>query len=170
MQFEARFRELKRVLANATILAHPIPGTTVSLAVDASEYALGAVLLQRVNDFWQPLWFLTKPLHSVQRKYCAYDRELLAMYTGVKRLRHVIDGKNFIIFTDEKSLTYAFNQNPDKCTPRQCRQLDYIEQFTTDIRYIKGLDNNVADALSRIEAIGKPVDHRTLAAAQETDN
>lgn len=50
------------------------------------------------------------------------------------------------------------------------RQLDYIEQFTTDIRYIKGLDNNVADALSRIEAIGKPVDHRTLAAAQETDN
>jgi hypothetical protein len=53
---------------------------------------------------------------------------------------------------------YAFNQNLDKCSPRQFRHLDYIGQFTTDIRYIRGQDNNVADALSRIEAIGKSVD------------
>nr|XP_033203761.1 uncharacterized protein LOC117164662 [Bombus vancouverensis nearcticus] len=168
-QSEASFRESKRALANATMLAHPIPGAPVSLAVDASDYAIGAVLQQRVNDSWQPLGFLTKPLNSAQRKYSAYDRELLAMYTAVKRFRHAIEGRNFTIYTDHKPLTYAFNQDPDKCSPRQFRQLDYVGQFTTDIRYIKGLDNNVADALSRIEAIGKSVDHRALAAAQEAD-
>ena len=152
------------------MLAHPIPGAPVSLAVDASDYAVGAVLQQRVNDSWQPLGFLIKPLNSAQRKYSAYDRELLAMYTAVKRFRHAIEGRHFIIFTDHKPLTYAFNQNPDKYLLRQFRQLDYIGQVTTDIGYIKGLNNNVVDALSRTEAIGKSVDHRTLAAAQETDN
>ena len=163
------FSESKRALANATMLAHPIPGAPISPAVDASDFAIGAVLQQRANDTWQPLGFLTKPLNSAQRKYSAYDRELLAMYTAVKRFRHAVEGRNFIIFTDHKPLTYAFSQNPDKCSPRQFRQLDYIGQFTTDTRYIKGLNNNVADALSRIDAIGKSVDHKTLAAAQEND-
>ena len=163
------FSESKRALANATMLAHPIPGAPISLAVDASDFAIGAVLQQRTNDTWQPLGFLTKPLNSAQRKYSAYDRELLAMYTAIKRFRHAVEGRNFIIFTDHKPLTYAFSQNPDKCSPRQFWQLDYIGQFKTDIRHIKGLNNNVADVLSRIEAIGKSVDHKTLAAAQEND-
>ncbi|KAG8175625.1 hypothetical protein JTE90_007696 [Oedothorax gibbosus] len=42
-------------------------------------------------------------------------------------------------------------QKPDKCSPRQLRHLDYISQFTTDIRHTKGSDNQVADAFSRIE-------------------
>ena len=122
---------------------------------------------QGANDTWQSLCFLTKPLNSAQRKYSAYDRELLAMYTVVKRFRHAVEGGNFSIFTDHKPLTYAFSQNIDECAQRQFCQLDYIGQFTIDIRYIKGLNNNVA--LSLIEAIGKSVDHQTLAAAQEND-
>ena len=118
---EASFRESKRALANATMLAHPIPGVPVSLAVDTSNYALGAVLQQRVNVSWQPLGFLTKSLHSAQRKYSKYDHELLAIYTAVKRFRHAIEGRNFVIFTDHKPLTYMFNQNPDKCSLRQFR-------------------------------------------------
>ena len=163
------FSESKRALPNAKMLAHPIPGAPISLAVDAFDFAIGAVLQQRANDTWQPLGFLTKPLNCAQRKYSAYDGELLAMYTAVKRFRHAVEGRNFIIFIDHKPHTYAFSQNPDKCSPRQFRQLDYIGQFTTDIRHIKGLNNNAADALPRIEAIEKSVDHKTLAAAQEND-
>ena len=115
------FSESKRALANATMLEHPIPGAPISLAVDASDFAIGAVLQQRANDTWQPLGFLTKLLNAAQRKYSAYDRELRAMYTAVKRFRHAVEGRNFIIFTDHKPLTYAFGQNPDKCSPRQFR-------------------------------------------------
>ena len=121
---KASFSELKRALANAMMLAHPITGALISLAVDASDFAIGAVLQQRANDTWQPLGFLTKPLNSAQRIYSAYNRELLAMYTAVKRFRHAVEGRNFIIFIDHKHHTYAFSQNPDKCSPRQFRQLD----------------------------------------------
>jgi hypothetical protein len=151
------------------MLEHPVPGAPISLPVDASNFAIGAVLQQMVNNAWQLLGFLTKSLTTAQRKYSAYDREFLAMYTTVKCFRHAVEGRNFVIFTDHKSLTYAFDQKLDRCSPRQFRYLDYIGQFTTDIRYVKGLDNSVADALSRIEAIGKFVDHQTLAVEQEND-
>ena len=147
--------ELKRALANATMLMHPIPGAPISLAVDASDFAIGKVLQQRVNDSWQPLGFMTKSLSPAQRTHSAYDRELLAMYNTVKRFRHAVEGRDFVIYTDHKPLTYAFNQNLDKCSLRQFRYLDNVGQFTTDIRHVKGIDNNIADTLSRIEAIGK---------------
>jgi hypothetical protein len=91
------------------------------------------------------------------------------MYTAIKRFTHTVEGRNFVIFTDHKPFIYAFDQKLDKCSPRQFCYLDYIGQFTIDIRYVKELDNSVADALSRIEAIGKSVDHQTLASAQESD-
>jgi hypothetical protein len=91
------------------------------------------------------------------------------MYTAVKKFRHAVEGRNFVIYIDHKPITYAFVQNPEKSSPRQFRHLDYIAQFTTDVRYIKGEDNNIVDALSRVEAIGKSMDHQTLAAVQESD-
>ena len=63
----------------------------------------------------------------------------------------------------------------DRYSPRQGRQLDYISQFTSNIRHIHGMDNVVADALSRIETnallTGKPptVDYAAMAKSQATD-
>jgi hypothetical protein len=92
------------------MLAPPIPGAPVSVAVGTFDYALGAVLQQRENDTWQPLGFLIIPSNSAQSKYSAYGRELFVMYTTVKRFRRAIEGRSFIIFTDNKLPTYAFNQ------------------------------------------------------------
>ncbi|GBN41740.1 hypothetical protein AVEN_192273-1 [Araneus ventricosus] len=63
----------------------------------------------------------------------------------------MLEGRNFSIYTDQKPLIYAFKQNPNKCSPRQLRHLDLISQYSTDIRHVKGSQNIVADALSRIE-------------------
>lgn len=76
-----------------------------------------------------------------------------------------------VIFTDHKPLTHAFNQRPDKTSPRQQRHLDFVGQFTTDIRFVTDSDNGVANALSRINDITLPVIVTTedIAAAQRTD-
>ncbi|GBN74696.1 hypothetical protein AVEN_46542-1 [Araneus ventricosus] len=63
----------------------------------------------------------------------------------------MLEGRKFSIYTDRRHLTDAFKQKPDKCSPRQLRHLDLISQFSTDIRHVKGTENIVADALSRIE-------------------
>ncbi|GBM07674.1 hypothetical protein AVEN_228173-1 [Araneus ventricosus] len=63
----------------------------------------------------------------------------------------MLDGREFQIYTDQKPLIYAFKQNPDKCSPKQLRHLDFISQYSTDIRHVQGSKNVVADSLSRIE-------------------
>jgi hypothetical protein len=62
---------------------------------------MGAVLHQRVQNAWQPLAFFSKNLNPTQKKYSAYDRELLA----VKHFRHILEALHFSIFRDHKPIT-----------------------------------------------------------------
>ncbi|GBP35535.1 hypothetical protein EVAR_17396_1 [Eumeta japonica] len=81
----------------------------------------------------------------------------------------MIEARDFVIFTDHKPLTFAFHNRKENCSPRQFRHLDFIAQFTTDIRHISGKDNVVADTLSRVEEIVQPIDSNQLALAQQSD-
>jgi hypothetical protein len=67
-------------------------------------------------------------------------------------------------------LTFAFQQKRDKCSPRQFNHLDFISQFTTDIRHISGQKNVVADALSRVKSVTAPPSFDALATAQTRDD
>lgn len=163
------FEDCKTALSDATLLAHPDSSAELAIMTDASDIAIGAVLQQRKHDKWEPLSFFSRKLSSSQKKYSPYDRELLAIYEAIKYFRYMVEAKNFIIFTDHKPLTYAFNINRESNTPRQYRCLDYISQFTTDIRYLPGKENVVADALSRVEEVTATIDYEALAKSQSTD-
>ncbi|GBN54786.1 Transposon Tf2-9 polyprotein [Araneus ventricosus] len=168
------FEQVKEALAQATLLHHPIPNAPLSIWVDASDFAVGGALTQYSDDLWQPLAFLSMKLTSSQKKWSTYDRELLAIYTMIKRFRHMLEGRDFVIFTDQKPLIYAFQQKADKCSPRQLRHLDFISQFSTDIRHVPGTQNFVADALSRIEidsiSQASCLDYKDIASAQSKDD
>lgn len=167
------FAMCKKNIENATMLAHPHISVPLALMCDASNFCAGAVLQQYVNNAWQPLGYFSKKLSDAQVKYSAYDRELLAIYMAVKHFRKTFEGRHLIIFTDHKPLTYAFTKlSGNNETPRRTRQIMFISEFSTDIRHINGIDNVVADALSRIEAINCPTtfDYAQLAAAQDKDS
>ncbi|UYV79818.1 hypothetical protein LAZ67_18000779, partial [Cordylochernes scorpioides] len=163
--------QCKLQLANAALLHHPFPEAPLCLTVDASDFAVGAALHQQVGTNFQPIAFFSRKLDAAQRKYSAYDRELLAVYLAIKHFRHLLEGRQFPVYTDHKPLTYAFQQNLDKASPRQCRHLDFIGQFTTDIRHIAGCENVPADFLLRVEPIShhQPYDPKSLAEAQAVD-
>jgi hypothetical protein len=80
-----------------------------------------------------------------------------------------VEARHVVIFTDHKPLTFAYTQKRDKCSPRQFNHLDFISQFTTDIRHIAGRDNVVTDALSRVESVCTSVSPETLVEAQAED-
>ncbi|GFT07367.1 transposon Tf2-11 polyprotein [Trichonephila clavipes] len=128
-----------------------MPNAPLRIWVDASDFAVGGALAQFHHNVWQPLAFLSMKLSASQKNWSTYDRELLAIYTMVKRFRHMLEGREFVIYTDQKPLIYAFQQKADKCSPRQLRHLDFISQFSTNIQHVPGTQNLVADALSRIE-------------------
>lgn len=165
------FKTCKQHLSKATSLAHPSLDAQLSLSVDASDVAVGAVLHQLVGDQLQPLAFYSRKLEPAEQRYSTYDRELLAIYKGIKHFRHYLEGRDFFVNTDHKPLVYAFNQNAEKASPRQLRHLNFIAQFSTDIRHIAGVKNYTADFLSRIESINMSsnIDYEALAAEQKTD-
>ena len=159
------FEKCKHDLANAALLCFPTPGLPLSLCTDASDWAIGSVLQQFEEGNWRPIAFYSKKLNDAQRVYSTYDRELLGVYLSVKHFKHMLEGREFVILTDHKPLTFAFKQKNEKASPRQLRQLQYISEFTTDIRHISGEDNVVADTLSRISVI----DYEQIAVEQSTD-
>lgn len=148
------------------LLAHPDCQAKLALVTDASDSAMGAVVQQLRNGVWEPLAFFSRKLSPSQRKYSPYDRELLAIYESIKYFRHMLEARYFVVYTDHKPLTYAFHERKINCSPRQYRHLDFISQFTSDIRHIAGRDNVVADTLSRIEELETTVDFDQLAASQ----
>lgn len=110
-------------------------------------------------------------LNQAERKYSTYDRELLAAYSAIKHFRYLLEGRKFTLYTDHKPLTFALQQKQEKASPRQFRHLDFVAQYTTDIRHISGKQNIVADTLSRIEALTFPssLDYELLAKNQVED-
>lgn len=138
---------------NAALLVHPSSLAPIALTVDASDFGMGAVVEQLQGSTWKPLSFFSKKFSPAQKRYSTYDRELLAIYAAIKYFQYLLEGRSFEIFTDHKSLIFAFKQKADKSSPRQIRHLSFIAQFSTNITHISGKHNIVADALSRLEAI-----------------
>ena len=70
----------------------------------------------------------------------------LSMHLSVKDFRYNLKGRNFVIFTDHKSLIFMFSKVSDAWF---ALQLSAISEFRSDIRHVAGKNNFVADALSR---------------------
>lgn len=170
----AAFENCKKELANAALLSHPSPNAPICLMVDASDFAIGGVVNQLENNNWRPLAFFSKRLTTAEQKYSTYDRELLAIYASIKHFQNSLEARDFVVYTDHKPLVFAFQQQNEKATPRQLRHLDFISQFSTNIQHISGIDNVVADTLSRISSIStvsfaSSIDYNLIASKQAND-
>ena len=170
---ESAFSESKQILANATLLVHPDSTAQLNITCDASDVAVGGVLQQFLNGMWQPLSFFSKKLNPAETRYSALDRELLAVYATIKHFRHNLERRNFFVNTDHKPLTFVMSSVTERASLQQTRHLAFIAEFTTDIRYVKGETNFVADALSRpsVSAIhdGPVIDYKALSLDQAND-
>ncbi|BHF82504.1 hypothetical protein SprV_0802564200 [Sparganum proliferum] len=167
------FEEEKKALADATMLHHLSSDAhaRLILTTDASSSAVGAVLHQQVNTQLQPLAFFSQKLQPAQTRYSTFSRELHAIYLAIRHFRHLLEGRDFSVHTDHKPLTYALKAKPDRYSSREVRHLDYISLFTADIRYVRGSDNVVADAISRpdINTLTSDFDLAKLADLQTAD-
>ena len=173
MMLRTPLQLLKEALANAMLLSHPVLKAPTSIMTDASDVAIGAVLQQFVGDEWRPIAYFSRKLKPAETRYSTFDRELLAIYLAIKHFRHILEGRPFFVLTDHKPLVYSLSSSPNRHSPRQIRHLDFISQFTSDIRHIQGCANQAADALSQVQSVSQvstpPIDFEQIAIAQRDD-
>ena len=140
-------RQLKRRLADYTVLQIPDPAKPYVLWTDASGHSLGAVLLQG----GKPLGFLSKKMNDQQQRYSTYKQELLALLTALKKWEHLLRPAAVTAYTDHRSLQHLLHPKssdlPSKLVMRWLRTLGEFPGLT--ITYKPGKENIVADCLSR---------------------
>jgi len=82
---EKMFRELKEQFTKEPVLAAPDLDKKLRVEVDASDYAMGGVLLMKVeNGRWKLVAFLSKSLTETKRNYEIHNKEMLAIIRGLK--------------------------------------------------------------------------------------
>lgn len=142
------FDKLKQSLLNPLVLQYPDFAKEFILTVDASKYAVGAVLSQNHNDHDLPVSFASRGFTQGEMNKANIEKELAAIHFGITHYRPYLYGYHFHVRSDHKPLTYLFSlRNPSSKLTRM--RLD-LEEYNFSIGYIKGKDNVVADALSRI--------------------
>ena len=121
---------------------------------------VGGSLNQVIVGEVKPLGFFSRTLNKTQKKnYSTFDWELLAIFLTIQHFEYFLDSKDFYVLSDHKPLATALTAFLKEASGRRLRQAQYISQFTSDIRYIKGVDNVVADCLSRPPEINAIFSH-----------
>ena len=115
---------------------------------DASDYAIGAVLGQRKEKVLHAIYYASKTLDGAQVHYATTEKELLAVVYALDKFRTYLVGSKVIVYTDHTALKYLLSKHEAK--PRLIRWILLLQEFDLKIRDKKGVDNSVADHLSRI--------------------
>ena len=138
------FDELKSLLTHAPILALPNFDRTFKVHCDASGTGIGIVLMQEKRA----IAYFSEKLSGAQLNYPIYDKELYALLRVLHVWEHYLRPHEFVIHTNHEMLKYLKGQT--KLNKRHAKWSEFIESFPYVIKYIKGKENVVADALSRI--------------------
>jgi hypothetical protein len=137
------FTKVKKLLTKASILQLPNFEAPFEVACDASHSGIGGVLSQHGH----PIAYFSEKLNEARQRYSTYDLELYALIQSIKHWRHYFIHREFLLFSDHDSLRHLNTQK--KLNARHACWVSFLQQFTFVIRHKAGVENTVADALSR---------------------
>ena len=138
------FDKLKAIISEETMLRFPNFKEEFVIHTDASDYQLGSVISQQ----GKPIAFFSRKLNKAQQKYSTMNKELLSIAETLTEYKTLLKGQRITIYTDHKNLTYACT---DHTSDRVLRQRLTIDEYGANVVYVKGVNNVVADALSRLQ-------------------
>jgi hypothetical protein len=123
------------------VLVLPDFQKTFQVKCDASGYAVGGVLSQ--DD--RPVAYYSEKLDDAKLKYSTYDKEFYAIVQALKKWRHYLIPKEFVLYSDNHALQFVSQQ--EKLNQKHAKWVEYMQNFTFVIKHISGTANKVADAL-----------------------
>jgi transposase InsO family protein len=141
------FTDLKQALISAPILAFPNFKLPFHIQTDASNNAIGAVLLQKADEFFKPIAFASRKLSETEKRYSATERELLALVYAYDQFYSHVYGRQITFYTDHEPLsTMNRLKNP---LGRLGRLFHRLQDVIYQIFYVPGPENFLPDFLSR---------------------
>ena len=147
------FQSLQSVLSSYPVLKSPDFCKPFKLACDASDTAVGAVLLQEDHGgVDHPIAYFSKKLNTAQTNYSTIEKELLSLILSLEHFSfYLVPSEPVTIYSDHRPLSYlaSFKTKNQRLT----RWSLFLQNYNINIIHIKGQDNVLADWLSRPSAV-----------------
>jgi transposase InsO family protein len=147
----AMYEKAKEALSSPPVLKPPQVGKTYYIVTDASMYGFGGVLMQEHDNSLCPIYYASKVATPAEQKYAPVEQEARAVIFCLEKFRPYIYLEDVQVLTDHKPLVSMFmKKDASKISPRLYRWMLIAQQYRLTIRYLPGIHNEGADALSRI--------------------
>jgi hypothetical protein len=140
-QLQQCFEELKPTLVTTPVLS--LCNFAKTVKIDASDRGIGAVLMQEGH----PIAYLSKALSKKSQAMSTYEKECLAIILAIDKWKPYLQHLQFSIATDQRSLVYLGEQKLTNGV--QHKAFVKLLGLQYNMVYKKGLENKVADAMSR---------------------
>lgn len=144
---KSAFNQLKSDVKNSVIttIDERIP---FSVETDASDIAIAATL----NQAGRPVAFFSRTLSPTERRHSSVEKEAYAIVEALRKWRHFLLGRHFKLVTDQRSVSYMFDQRASGKVKNDKIQRWRIElsNYSFDIMYRPGKSNVAADTFTRI--------------------
>lgn len=140
------FEAVRSMISNAPVLRYFDPSQQLVLQCDASQYGLGACLLQN----GQPIAYASRSLSNAEQNYAQIEKELLAIVFGTEKFETYTYGRVVYVQSDHRPLQFIFNKSLPNIPKRLQRMMLRLQRYDLRVTYHKGSEMHIADALSRI--------------------
>ena len=143
------FKAICNFFCNPPNLCVPLPNDVLSIVSDASGKGVGGVLQVQRDGEWTPSAYFSRQLQGAEHRYSAMELEALALVETVRHFSYHLYGREFTAFTDHRPLEQLMSST--RLNPRLARLAFKLQHWLVNIKYLPGVDNTLADALSREE-------------------
>nr|GFA80796.1 reverse transcriptase domain-containing protein [Tanacetum cinerariifolium] len=140
---------LEHKLTEAPILIAPNWDQPFELMCDASDYAVGAVLGQKIEKQFRPIHYASKTMNQAESNYTTTEKEMLAVVYVLEKFRSYLIMNKSIVYTDHSALKYLFAKKDAKA--RLLRWILLLQEFDFKVIDTRGAENYAYDHLSRLE-------------------
>ena len=146
---ELAFSSICACISECCSLCIPLPKDTFSIVTDASGLGVGGVLQVWRDGKWEAAAFFSRQIRGAEQRYSATELEALALVCTIQHFSYYLYGRQFVAYTDHKPLMQLLTS--DRLNPRLKRLSFKLQYWLVKVEYLPGLENGLADALSREE-------------------
>ena len=141
------FDKMHLLMAADALAAYPDHNKRFNVYTDASDFQLGACIIQE----GRPIAYFSQKLTKSQQNYTTMEKEMLSILATLKEFRSMLLGANIHVFTNHKNHTFDTLK-----TQHVLRWRTKIEEFLPMLHYIESPRNILADNLSRLHCLVTP--------------